>query len=69
MYVCMYVCMCVKTSGRLPVFMLIGWRAANMSSMSSCEERNIDERGVLCLPNLALWTVCSNAHIAAVDPH
>ena len=32
--------------------MLIGWRAAN-----SDEERNVGERSVICLPNLAPWTV------------
>ena len=36
--------------------LLIGWRATNMSWMSSGEERNVGERSVLCLPNLALWT-------------
>ena len=29
--------------GGLPVFMMIGWRAATMSSMSSGEERNVGE--------------------------
>ena len=38
--------------------MLIGWRAANMSAMSYGEERNVGERSVLCLLNLALWAVC-----------
>ena len=44
--------------GRLPVLMLIGGRATNMSSMSSGEERNVGERSGLCLPNLALRTGC-----------
>ena len=35
---------------------LIGWCATNMSSMSSGKGRNVGERSVLCLPNLALWT-------------
>ena len=43
-----------STSG----LMLIGWRAAYLSSMSSGEKRNVGERSVLSLLNLALWTVC-----------
>ena len=35
-----------STSG----LMLIGWHAANMSSVSSGKERNVDEWSVLCLP-------------------
>ena len=32
--------------------MLIGWRAVN-----SGEKRNVGKRSVICLPNLAPWTV------------
>ena len=30
------------------------------------EERNVDDSSVLCLPDLALWTVCSNV---LLDPY
>ena len=53
---------------RLPVFILIGWCAANNHvfcswaqyswQMTGCKWRRTKCGRVLCLPKLALWTVC-----------
>ena len=55
-FVCLFSLFLYYFCGRLPVFMLIGWRASNMSSMSSGEEQNeMFPSEVLAL---LAWTVC-----------
>ena len=57
-FVCLFCFANSFCGGRLPVFMLTGWRAANNHVLcSSGEEGNVVEWRVL-------WTVCYNAHIA-----
>ena len=53
-FVCLFVCV---LGGSTYGLMLIGWHAANMSSMSSGKEQNVGEQSVFCFPWLCLLFV------------